>query len=400
MGLASHYRHMLKGKGALGGAEDLGPEGLESTSRGGRTSDARVEEARDQLYRIVKEYLGDESDLYAVADQIAENGKGALQALDSGDEEKLAQERTLSALEVIVRTDGSRPSFMVINGVPDSRTSPVGEWADELEASADLLQEAVASVGRVDDPSSAQGFQGTGILIGDDLIMTNRHVLQAICADPNPSDGWQLNPDVAIDFGHEFRGRKSVGRRKIKSVVFAGKQYIDPFAIDLGKLDLALLSLEPTSSADAPKPLKLDKAPDWGQAETGIYICGYPGNPGIASNPPSLLELLFKMTYGCKRLAPGIITTVAETLPNSPQQWALGHDATTLGGNSGSAVLVMGREGVTAGLHFGGRLSDPRENWCHVLGRTLEETDGRSSKTLQNVLDDWGVEVVDRFQSA
>src|SRR5262249_32635808 len=117
---------------------------------------------------------------------------------------------------------------------------------------------------------------------------------------------------------------------------------------------------------------------------------------GFGAEAPSLLELLFKSTYGCKRLAPGLVTTVAESLAASPHAWALGHDATTLGGNSGSVVLVVGRERIAAGLHYGGRRSDPRENWCHVLGRTLDQTDGRSKKTLREHFGEWGVGLEDR----
>ncbi len=82
----------------------------------------------------------------------------------------------------------------------------------------------------------------------------------------------------------------------------------------------------------------------------------------------------------------------------SPRKWTLGHDATTLGGNSGSAIVVIGREKITVGLHYGGRRADPRENWCHVLGLTLDETDGRSSKTLREHFHERGVVLVDRLQ--
>ncbi|HEY2186035.1 MAG TPA: hypothetical protein VGH39_13660 [Xanthobacteraceae bacterium] len=89
--------------------------------------------------------------------------------------------------------------------------------------------------------------------------------------------------------------------------------------------------------------------------------------------------------------------TMAARLAASPRKWSLGHDATTLGGNSGSAVLVIGRERISAGLHYGGRHSDPRENWCHVLGSTLEETDGRSDKTLREHFGEWGVRLDERM---
>jgi V8-like Glu-specific endopeptidase len=77
-------------------------------------------------------------------------------------------------------------------------------------------------------------------------------------------------------------------------------------------------------------------------------------------------------------------------------QWTLAHDATTIGGNSGSVVLVAGRERVAAGLHYGGRRGEPRENWGHVIGRVLDEKDHRSGATLRQLFIEYGVRLVDR----
>lgn len=122
-----------------------------------------------------------------------------------------------------------------------------------------------------------------------------------------------------------------------------------------------------------------------------IFIVGYPGNPGTSGNALSLLEQLFKSTFGCKRVAPGLVTRATTSMPKSPRHWTVGHDATTLAGNSGSVVLVLGR------ANYGGRSSEPRENWCHVLGLTLNETDRKSEMSLRDRLEQAGVRLVDRF---
>ena len=386
---------MLAGAAALGESTSA-LEGLElagpAVDLSGVAIDEQVETARAELRRIVKDYLGDKPELYEIADAITESTKPALAAML--DTESLTDEGVLAGLEVIVRTDGSRPSFMVRNGEPDTATSPIGTWGETLADSAGALRDAIACIGRIDDPASSQGFQGTGILLQQDLVMTNRHVLQAI-ARQNADGSWKLNPNVAIDFGHEFRATETLRRRAIKRVVFAGAKPIAQFGIDHAKLDLALLELDPGEAPD--RLLGVDLAPDWGQSDTGVFIIGYPGNPGAAGGPPSLLEQLFKSTFGHKRLAPGLITTAADRLAESPRDWTLGHDGTTLGGNSGSAVVVVGRETIAAGLHYGGTRADPRENWCHVLGLTLDETDGRSDKTLRQHFAARGVELVDRL---
>ena len=232
----------------------------------------------------------------------------------------------------------------------------MGAWSDQLDAStaAGLLTDALACVGRIDLPDSAQGFEGTGFLIHEDLIVTNRHVLQAI-ARPNAEGGFNFKPGVAIDFGHEFRARDSVSPRRLKQVVFCPAKVINS-PIDHMKLDLVLIELEPVSQAsDRPRSvLAFDVAPDWAVPAQFIYTVGYPGNPGMGE-PLSLLEQLFQSTFGCKRLAPGEI----EPAHAQVFTWTLAHDASTLGGNSGSVVLVPGREGAAAGLHYGGTQGRP-----------------------------------------
>src|SRR5262249_31876059 len=267
---AAHYKRMLVGVGALGAGESVG--GFESLELAGPVTpdlsggaiDERVEATRAELHRIVKDYLGDRPELYDMADEIAASAKPALVAMR--DSESIADEDVLGGLEVIVRSDGSRPSFMVRGGEPDTATSPIGTWGETLTDSAPALHDAIACIGRIDDPSAAQGFHGTGILVQKDLVMTNRHVLQGIAAQ-GQDGSWTLKPNIAIDFGHEFRATDSMRRRAIRSVVFAGVKSINPFMIEHAKLDLALLELGPGEGPEG--LLAVDLAPDWGERDTG-----------------------------------------------------------------------------------------------------------------------------------
>jgi hypothetical protein len=387
---ATHYKRVLKRRESLGG----GLEGMEGAGDGEPDlSQAAIKDRAEgtaaELHRIVKDLLGDKPDLHEVVDLIAKEGRDSLEMLANED-------RATAGLEVIVRTDGSRPSFMVRNGAVDKSTSPVGAWADQLDASAasGLLTDALTCVGRIDLPDSSQGFEGTGFLIHENLIVTNRHVLQAI-ARPNTQGGFNFKPGVAIDFGHEFRARDSISPRWLKQLVFCPARVInDP--IDHTKLDLVLIELEPVAEAsDRPRSvLAFDVAPDWAVPSQFVYTVGYPGNPGLGESL-SLLEQLFQSTFGCKRLAPGEI----EPAHAQVFTWTLAHDASTLGGNSGSVVLVPGREGAAAGLHYGGTRADPRENWGHVLGRVLGEPDKFSGTTLREILNQFGVQLVDRRSS-
>lgn len=394
LGLLNHYKRLLAGSGiAVEGTRG----GLERMSRPTAAQvGAKLAITKSELHRIVKDYLDDDPALYEIADKIAEGGRSGLMALGQDNAAALAEPEILAGLESIVRTDGTRPSFMIRNGVPDLATSPIGTWRAVFDDESDKLQLAISSVGRIDDPAAEQGFQGTGCLIGENLVMTNRHVLQAI-ASPDASGVWTLKPGISIDFRHEYRLPNLVKRREITGVVFAGSKPIDFFHIDHDKLDLALLELAPpATNADRPEHvLAVDATIDWGTPRQQVFVIGYPGAPSPGLAAPSLLEQLFKSTYGHKRIAPGMVTSAAGSLPDNERSWTLAHDATTLAGSSGSCTIVMGRKSAAAGLHYGGSWRDPRENWSHVLGRTLDETDGQPrSKRLRTILEEHGVRLL------
>lgn len=400
--LVSHYKNLLKARELQPG----GNESLESTTNAADSepdlSDSaikdRLSDTRADLRRIIKEYLGDSNELYEIAEQIFKEGGEALRVLRGEDEAGLvARGDVLGGLEAIVRTDGSRPSFMVRNGEVDLATSPAGSWSDSIMTSREPLAGALECVGRIDVPGSTQGFEGTGFLIHENLVITNRHVLQA-AADWQEDGTYKLKPGAAIDFGYEFRARRSLNRRSLRRVAFCGRSPILYNEVDHKKLDLALIELEPADDNTRPSmALSVQLAPEWAVPGATVYTVGYPGDPGNpgAGISLSLLETLFRLTYGHKRLAPGLLISSQRAV----HTWTLAHDATTLGGNSGSLMLVKGREQMAAGLHYGGRWSEPRENWGHVLASVLDEPGLGSDKTLREHFTEFGVQMVDSFNS-
>ena len=177
--VVGHYKRLLM-RGQAGSSDVEGVEGggEPDLSEGGLRDHLDV--TKSELYRIIEQHLGGDAKLYEVADQIVAKADEALRVLRDEDEQLLrARGELLDGLEAIVRTDGSRPSFMIRDGEVDRTTSPVGAWSNTLDASANLLRDSIACVGRIDVPGSAQGFEGTGFLIQENLILTNRHVLQS-----------------------------------------------------------------------------------------------------------------------------------------------------------------------------------------------------------------------------
>ena len=73
------------------------------------------------------------------------------------------------------------------------------------------------------------------------------------------------------------------------------------------------------------------------------------------------------MKYGVKYLSPGLVMTSSDAVPDSPRGWVFTHDATSLGGNSGSCVLSFDNHLDVAGLHFAGDWL--RANYAHAMDR-------------------------------
>jgi hypothetical protein len=346
----------------------------------------RAANAKENLYRIIHNYLGGDPGLYHLADAIADKGQDALKAVADRDDQYLAAHpQGRNFLEVLVRTDGSRPSFLIRNGRVDLESSPAGDWSELLVVSADALNEAIDSVGRI---GIGEKLHGTGYLVHEDLVITNRHVLQGI-ASQDAAKNWQIKPGCYIDFGFEFMARGSVGRRELDSLVFTSSKFIDAYVKDHSRVDMALIRLKPSASGRR-RALPLNRSSGWARENGIVFTIGYPGKAPAGTGNDTILEQLYKKTFGYKRLAPGRIMP-----PTSDgRDWTFTHDTTTLGGNSGSMVLGHGTEFAVSGLHYGGQWQPPRENWGHILGNLLPHIDPVAGKSIEQILQENNVKLV------
>jgi hypothetical protein len=205
-------------------------------------------------------------------------------------------------------------------------------------------------------------------------------VLQAIAPGGVRRDGrfeGRLNTGVAVHFGHEVRDLRPERRFPIRRVVAVGRegaaQFVRPdSSLNFDGLDLAIMELEPVPGRPFPRPNLIARGDDprtlGGLASTGrgIYVVGYPGDE--QSTTPDLFAQLFASVKSYKRLAPGLITAAAGELPEDHRRWILTHDASTLGGNSGSALADYdGKDPTLLGLHFAGQHA--HQNWAYALER-------------------------------
>ena len=217
----------------------------------------------------------------------------------------------------------------------------------------------------------ADGIQvGTGFMVRPDLIMTNRHVLEEL-ASPLPRaespTRWQLTRMATIDFSPS--GYDPLRRFQIVEVAFAGAHPIKGWPIRFDNLDLALLRIETSNTAGgkAPQPVSAVKNPGWRAGAANLFVVGYPAPPSYVPLDEhgdqrqavlARLREIFGLRYREKYFAPGMVLRFDAS-------WVFEHDATTLGGNSGSLIGTLEGGLSAAGLHFAGDWL--RANYAHDL---------------------------------
>ena len=90
-----------------------------------------------------------------------------------------------------------------------------------------------------------------------------------------------------------------------------------------------------------------------------------------------MFDRVFAGVKAFKRLAPGMILEAAGEgkVDEDPRNWIMTHDASTLGGNSGSAIWDLESKATPLlGIHFAG--VPDRRNWAHAFERIEDELGG------------------------
>jgi hypothetical protein len=302
---------------------------------------------------------------------VLEASERVVRSVLAGQEYTLTPEDRVT-LEALVKLK-DRPALRVVNGGVDPTDPLFGEWGGSLFAVPEL-PELTGAVGRID---AGGEHIGTGFLIAADIIMTNRHVLEALAEEvrgPARSTWVFIGGEPTVDFSETADG---TARFRITEVIAAGA---DPTQglVDFAHLDMALLKVETTNAQGhkLPKPIApIKDRPELIQ-KGEFFAIGFPARPSTSSmmDPKTgtfsaevakRLAQIFNLKFGRKYLSPGAVAQPRGTVADDPHSWVFAHDATTLGGNSGScAIRIMDPLGV-AGLHFGG--ATLTANYAHDL---------------------------------
>ena len=307
-------------------------------------SDPKVrEEFFDRFDELQGEVLG-ESGLEAM------RGAGAA-AYSRSDAERTARvleedtgEPIDRALEAIILRFG-RPAYFVQDDTFDTSAAPSSsaEVDAVVNQARSVIDAAIPSVGRINLRDHRMPWVGTGWLVAEDVLVTNRHVA---------SEFAQRDGDAYVFI--ETAGRKAKAYldtvreyQSSREIVFRLKEVLW-IAPPSGSHDVAFLSIDRQSEDGHSQPPMIElmdqETYDDLPVETWTAVIGYPAF-SIYNNAQDQ-QRIFEGVFDIKRLQPGkIVAKGADGIVN--------HDATTLGGNSGSVVLHLD-SGKAVALHFGG----------------------------------------------
>ena len=257
--------------------------------------------------------------------------------------EKLADNRhqditpnEMFGLEAIVMKE-NRPVVFVRGNSYDEVGNP---WSSLNAAEVKTrLSDLFPLIGRIELPNSTLlPYAGTGFVVGKGLVATNRHVAQIFAQGLGLTIRYR-GGDAAIDFKREVDTPED-DRSDYLSV--RGVEMIHPY------WDMALLQVD---GLRTDKMLRLSVLSPDQLVNRNIVAVGYPAlDP---RNDAALQDKIFGGVYYVKRLQPGVVRARAEVQSFENRVNAMTHDASTLGGNSGSAIIDVDSGEVVA-LHFAG----------------------------------------------
>ena len=282
-----------------------------------------LEEVADQIELVVGLSERYRAEVGAPIDELSGLARSALEKLSRYQELSPAE---LQALEQAVRM--LRPILRVRNGgipdLPDDAAARFPQWSSVRSGSRTVMANVARIDGRAFGEEAAREV-ATAFAVTPELAITNAHVVDDLSLGVR-----RLEPGrVELLFGAEFDLDRVVEPSPVTEVVGIHAD-----------LDIAIVRFE---AGEGAAPMGLPVSSDTPDELEAIAVPGFPQhddrNPSYLSAAVPSLEPVYK------RVAPGIV--------RSSRSWGFVHDASTLGGNSGSPVLRMADLRVV-GVHSGG----------------------------------------------
>ncbi len=268
----------------------------------------------------------------------------ALNKLGNGDFDDIRRDQEMQ-LEAVVEREFRQVVLINDKNEFDPLPHPWTHFSSGKIGSS--LNSIIPSVGRVERLSVTgrrTDHVGTGFIVGDRLMMTNRHVAEVFVRGAgNQPLVFKPGLPARFDFGRSigFIPTDLSGTLAIKRI-----KMIHPF------WDMALFELESLPTGVKPLPLSVMTPEELINNE--MATIGYPGRSRDQS--PEALQLeqqYFSGIVGVKRLAPGLLEGRERTVSFGHYVPAMVHDASTQPGASGSAIIDV-LSGQVVGLHFKG----------------------------------------------
>ena len=286
--------------------------------------------------------------LSAERKRLLEVGASALDTLRAEGPGAVLSAEAWLGIEAIVSV--ARPAMVLQDGAFGDPPPP---WADILGPFRQSIRTTAMSVGRIGVrglPQLPLPYAGTGFMVAEDAVMTNCHVARVFSQHGADGD-WSFQPGLEANLDLvEDPDARPADAASPRSVRIEGVIGIHP------ALDLALLRV--TDGLAKPLPImSRDPGPLEGR---NVYVLGYPA-PDYR-NDAATQRSIFGDRYFVKRLQPGAAMAPPADATIRMEPCSSGaepddvmfHDASTLGGNSGSCVVDLDSNQVI-GLHFAGK---------------------------------------------
>jgi endonuclease G len=260
------------------------------------------------------------------------------------DQDDRITDQELDGLEAIILLR-ERPVVLVKSGAGEAAADfePLPDPWTKLNAGAlkQRIVDLLPSIGRIELPGAPQyPYGGTGFVVGPELIITNRHVARLFTEGLGDRRLSYRPGDAAIDFHREADAPPGPSKAfaQVREILL-----IHPY------WDMALLRVDRLPAGATPLSLSVED-PE-GLVDREVVVIGYPARDD--RNDLKVQDRIFKGIYMVKRLQPGRLRARAMVRSFENRVSALTHDSSTLGGNSGSAIIDL-TNGQVVALHFAG----------------------------------------------